>query len=61
MFSKGDTTNWSYRFYKFTERITDTIPSFHIDDLPERYNEAFLKMTKLPMKKKHVAQNVNIT
>ena len=26
-FSKGDTTNWSYKLYKFTEIINDTIPS----------------------------------
>ena len=27
-FSKGDTTNWSYKLYKITEIINDTIPSF---------------------------------
>ena len=26
-FSKGDTTNWSYKMYKITEIINDTIPS----------------------------------
>ena len=26
-FSKGDTTNWSYKLYKVTEIINDTIPS----------------------------------
>ena len=26
-FSKGDTTNWSYKLYKLTELINDTIPS----------------------------------
>ena len=26
-FSKGDTTNWSYKLYKVTESINDTIPS----------------------------------
>ena len=26
-FSKGDTTNWSYKLYKITEIINDTIPS----------------------------------
>ena len=25
-FSKGDTTNWSYKLYKITETINDTIP-----------------------------------
>ena len=38
-FSKGDTTNWSYKLYKITEVINDTIPSYKIDNLPERYNE----------------------
>ena len=49
-FSKVDTTNWSYKLYKITEIIIDTIPSYHIDNLPERYNEALLKKTKLTMK-----------
>ena len=35
-FSKGDTTNWSYKLYKITEIINDTIPTYHIDNLPER-------------------------
>ena len=35
-FSKGDTTNWSYKLYKITERINDTISSYHIDNLKER-------------------------
>ena len=49
-FSKGDTTNWSYKLYKITEIINDTIPSYHIDNLKERYNEWLLKKTDLTMK-----------
>ena len=49
-FSKGDTTNWSYKLYKITETINDTIPSYEIDNLPERYNESLLKKTGLTMK-----------
>ena len=49
-FSKGDTTNWSYKLYKITEIINDTIAAYKINDLPERYNEALLKMTELTMK-----------
>ena len=49
-FSKGDTTNWSYKLYKITEIINDTIPSYKIDNLPERYNESLLKKTDLTMK-----------
>ena len=49
-FSKSDTTNWSYNLYKITEIFNDTIPSYHIDNLPERYNEALLKKTELTLK-----------
>ena len=49
-FSKGDTTNWSYKLYKITEIINDTIPSYHIDNLKERYNESLLKRTELTIK-----------
>ena len=45
-FSKRDTTNWSYKLYKITEIINDTIPSYKINNLPERYNESLLKKTK---------------
>ena len=49
-FSKGDTTNWSFKLYKITEIFNDTIPSYHIDNLQERYNEALLKKTELTLK-----------
>ena len=49
-FSKSDTTNWSYKIYKITEIINDTIPSYKIDNLKERYNESLLKKTELTMK-----------
>ena len=49
-FSKGDTTNWSYKLYKITEIINDTIESYKINNLKERYNEALLKKTELTMK-----------
>ena len=48
--SKGDTTNWSYKLYKITEIINDTIPSYRLDNLKERYNESLLKKTELTMK-----------
>ena len=47
VFSKGDSTNWSYKLYTITEVIHDTIPSYRIDYLPERYNENPLLSTKL--------------
>ena len=49
-FSKGDTTNWSCKLYKITEIIKDTISSYKMDNLPEKYNEALLKKTNLTMK-----------
>ena len=33
-----------------TEIINDTILSYRLDNLPERYNEALLKKTELTMK-----------
>ena len=49
-FSKSDTTNWSYNLYKITEIVNDTIPSYKVNNLPERYNESLLKKTDLTMK-----------
>ena len=49
VFSKGDSTNWSYILYTITEGIHDTIPSYRIDYLPERYNEILLLPTKLSL------------
>ena len=43
-------TNWSYKLYKITEICNDTIPSYRLDNLKERYNEALLKKTELSMK-----------
>ena len=60
-FSKGDTTNWSYKLYKITEIINDTVPSYKIDNLSERYNESLLKKTNLSMKEnKDVMKKLNI-
>ena len=61
-FSKSDTTNWSYKLYKITEIINDTIPSYHIDNLKERYNESLLKKTELTMKEsKDVMKKLNLS
>ena len=61
-FSKSDMTNWSYNLYKITEIINDTIPSYKIDNLPERYNEALLKKTELTMTENNsVMKKLNIT
>ena len=53
-FSKGDITNWSYKFYKITEINNDTIPNYRIDNLPERYSEALMRKTELTMKENKV-------
>ena len=49
VFSKGDSTNWSYKLYTITEIIHNTIPSYRIDYLPERYNENLKLSTKLSL------------
>ena len=49
VFSKSDSTNWSYKLYTISEVIHDTIPSYRIDYLPERYNENLLLPTKLSL------------
>ena len=59
MFSKGDTTNWSYKLFKITEIVNHTIPSYKIDNLPERYNEFLLK--ELTMKENNsVMKKLNL-
>ena len=47
VFSKGDSTNYSYKLYTITEVNHDTIRSYRIDYLPERYNENLLLPTKI--------------
>ena len=62
MFSRRDTTNWSYKLYKITEIFNDILPSYKIDNLRERYNEALLKKTELAMHEKNsVMKKLNIT
>ena len=61
-FSKGDTTNWSYKLYKIKEIINETIPSYKIDNLKERYNESLLKKTELTLKEnKDVMKKLNLS
>ena len=42
-FSKGDSTNCSYELYTVTEVSHDTIFSYELNYLPERYNEILLR------------------
>ena len=60
-FSKGDTTNWSYKLYKITEIVNDTIPSYKINNLSERYIESLLKKTELTLKENNtVMKKLNL-
>ena len=61
-FSKGDSTNWSYKLYKIVEIINDTISSYRLDNLPERYNESLLKKTDLTLKQNNtVMKKLNLS
>ena len=59
-FSKGDSTNWSYKLYTITEIIHDTIPSYRINYLPKRYNENLLLPTNLTRTKKSSYERTNL-
>ena len=48
-FLKSDTTKWSQKLYRKTEIVNDTKPSYKINQLPKRYNEALLKKTELTL------------
>ena len=61
VFSKGDSTNYSYKLYTITEIIHDIIPSYRIDYLPERYNENLLLPTKLNLEQNNqVMKELNL-
>ena len=61
VFSKGDSTNWSYKIYTVTEIIHDTNPSYRIDYLPKRYNENLLLPTKLSLEQNNqVMKKLNL-
>ena len=57
VFSKGDSTNYSYKLYTITEVIHDTIPSYRLNYLPERYNENLLLPTKLSLDENNRVMN----
>ena len=61
VFSKGDSTNWSYKLYTITEVIHDSIPSYRLNYLPERYNENLLLPTKLSIEESNqVMKELNL-
>ena len=57
VFSKGDSSNYSYKLYTITEIIHDTIPSYRLNYLPERYNENLLLPTKLSLDENNKVMN----
>ena len=62
VFSKGDSTNYSYKLQTITEVIHDTIPSYRINYLPERYNENLLLPSKLFLDENNqVMKELNLT
>ena len=61
VFSKGDSTNYSYEIYTITEVIHNTIPSYRLNYLPERYNENLLLPTKLSLEQNNqVMKKLNL-
>ena len=54
VFSKGDSTNYSYELYTITEVIHNTIPSYRLKYLPERCNENLLLPTKLSLEENNL-------
>ena len=60
-FSKSDTTYWSYKLYKITEIVNDSIASYRLDNFKERYNKFLLKKAELTMKENdNVMKKLNI-
>ena len=61
VFSKGDSTNYSYKLYTITEIIHDTIPSYRLNYLPERYYQNLLLPTKLSLEENNeVMKKLNL-
>ena len=61
VFSKGDSTNYSYKLYTITEVIHDTIPAYRINYSPERYNENLLLPTKLSLEQNNkIMKEINL-
>ena len=50
MFAKGDSITWSCNLYETTEIIIGLITSYKNNELPETYNEALQRKTKLTSK-----------
>ena len=61
VFSKEDSTNYSSKLYTITEVIHDTIPSYRINNLPERCIQNLLLPTKLSLEQNNqVMKELNL-
>ena len=61
VFSKGDSTNYSYKLYTIIEVIHDTIPSYRIDYSSQRCNQNSLLPTKLSLEQNNqVMKKLNL-
>ena len=61
VFSKGGSTNYTYKLYTSIEVIHDTIPSYRVNYLPERYNQILLLPKKLFLHQKNqVMRELNL-
>ena len=61
VFSKSDSTNWSYKLYTITEVLHDTILSYRINYLPERYTQNLLLLTRLSLEENNqVMKELNL-
>ena len=51
-FAKSDRANWSHKLNPILESSNDTMPTYQINNLPEKNNGVSLKKTRRKMKKK---------
>jgi len=49
VFSKSDSTNYTYQLYTITEVIRDTVPTYKLNYKPERYKQNLLLPTELSL------------
>ena len=54
VFSKSDSTKYSWNLSNITEVIHDTIPGYRIDFLPERYNQNLLLPNTLSLDENNI-------
>ena len=59
--SKNVTTNWSHKIYTKTKFVEYTMPTYRINRVAERYNEALLKNSTLTLEKSKLLKTLGIT